>query len=342
MGFRARKSFRIAKGVRLNISKSGVGMSVGGGGVRYSAHSSGRRTTTVGVPGSGVAWQSTRGSARRRQGAARTPARAATARTARPASAPIRRPTPGFFAPKGEKELHKALMAGDAARIERVANDHPAYRLVANFLVGMDAQAKGDQTRAEEWLRSVVGVQGDLGSQPFVRKYLGGVEIPVEIAGGVTAQLPIGSATAALMLAEALQALGRVDEAIGVVEQLPEPTSYAALSLAELYLAAGRFDDVVDLTNGIDNTDDVTALLSAFRGSAFRNLGHFDAAREALREALRSRKREHAILNFALSERAETYVAQDRKSQARKDLERILADDSSSPGVRERLEHLSP
>jgi hypothetical protein len=61
MGFRARKSFQIAKGVRLNVSKSGVGMSVGGRGLRYSAHSSGRRTTTAGIPGKGVAWQSTHG-----------------------------------------------------------------------------------------------------------------------------------------------------------------------------------------------------------------------------------------------------------------------------------------
>jgi len=43
MGFRMRKSISLAPGVRLNVSKRGVGMSVGAGGVRYSAHSSGRR-----------------------------------------------------------------------------------------------------------------------------------------------------------------------------------------------------------------------------------------------------------------------------------------------------------
>ncbi|MBW3634473.1 MAG: DUF4236 domain-containing protein [Chloroflexi bacterium] len=34
MGFRARKSFKIAPGVRLNVSKSGVGASVGTRGAR--------------------------------------------------------------------------------------------------------------------------------------------------------------------------------------------------------------------------------------------------------------------------------------------------------------------
>ena len=52
MGFRMRKSIKVAPGVRLNVSKRGVGASVGGGGVRYSAHSSGRKTVSArtGIP----------------------------------------------------------------------------------------------------------------------------------------------------------------------------------------------------------------------------------------------------------------------------------------------------
>jgi hypothetical protein len=48
-----RKSIRVAPGVRLNVSKGGIGTSAGAGGVRYSVHSSGRRTVSArtGVPG---------------------------------------------------------------------------------------------------------------------------------------------------------------------------------------------------------------------------------------------------------------------------------------------------
>lgn len=63
-----------------------------------------------------------------------------------------------MFAPKGEKELYKALTTGDVTGIERVANQHANYRLAANFLVGMDAQGNGDNERAETWLRSVLAV----------------------------------------------------------------------------------------------------------------------------------------------------------------------------------------
>jgi Protein of unknown function (DUF4236) len=54
MGFRMRKSIKVAPGVRVNVSKGGVGASVGGKGGRASVHSSGRRTVSAGsgvIPG---------------------------------------------------------------------------------------------------------------------------------------------------------------------------------------------------------------------------------------------------------------------------------------------------
>lgn len=59
MGLRVRKSFTIAKGVRVTVGKTGVGMSVGTRGLRHSIHSSGRRTSTIGIPGSGISYVKT-------------------------------------------------------------------------------------------------------------------------------------------------------------------------------------------------------------------------------------------------------------------------------------------
>ena len=61
MAFRARKSIKISKGVRLNLSTKGVGVSAGVKGARYSAHSSGRRTKTLSLPGTGLSYVSTSG-----------------------------------------------------------------------------------------------------------------------------------------------------------------------------------------------------------------------------------------------------------------------------------------
>ena len=54
MGLRFRKSVKICKGVRLNFGKSGASLSFGSKGFRYSIHTSGRRTASVGIPGTGI------------------------------------------------------------------------------------------------------------------------------------------------------------------------------------------------------------------------------------------------------------------------------------------------
>lgn len=59
MGLRFRKSVKIAPGVRLNISKKSVGISAGVKGYRKSINSSGRGTTSIGVPGTGVSYVKT-------------------------------------------------------------------------------------------------------------------------------------------------------------------------------------------------------------------------------------------------------------------------------------------
>lgn len=66
MGYlRFRRSFKVAPGVRLNLNKRSVGISAGVRGARYSVNSSGQRTRSVGIPGSGLSYIS-RSRARRR------------------------------------------------------------------------------------------------------------------------------------------------------------------------------------------------------------------------------------------------------------------------------------
>ena len=56
MGLRFHKSIQIMKGVKLNLSKSGVGVSVGTKGAHYSMNTSGRKTVTLGIPGTGLSY----------------------------------------------------------------------------------------------------------------------------------------------------------------------------------------------------------------------------------------------------------------------------------------------
>ncbi|MGO5051209.1 DUF4236 domain-containing protein [Lachnospiraceae bacterium LCP25S3_G4] len=59
MGLKFRKSIKIAPGVKLNLGKKSAGVSFGTKGCRYSLNSSGRRTSTVGLPGTGLSYSHT-------------------------------------------------------------------------------------------------------------------------------------------------------------------------------------------------------------------------------------------------------------------------------------------
>src|SRR6266699_2216776 len=282
-GFRMRKSMKVAPGVRLNVSKRGVGASVGAGGVRYSAHSTGRRTVSArpGIPG-GVYYQSTKGGSRK--GSASRPA--AGSAPSRPATPP----KPGLFAPKGEKELYKAIKAQDVQAIKRVGDEHPDFQVPAYSLAGLMVVTDEPQ-ESKRMLETVFATGQDPAADKFVSKYLH-TEMELQNTPGVTAQLPVSR------------------DAVG-------------LTLAELYVQAQRYEDAIELTEGVENEDDASALLLVFRGVAFSEQGFHDAAHEAFKSALRSRSRAAPIRHHALFERAQNYRAQGKAGMARKDLERI-------------------
>ena len=56
MGFRFRKSINLGGGMRINLSKSGVGYSFGTKGYRVTKTAKGRTRTTIGVPNTGLSY----------------------------------------------------------------------------------------------------------------------------------------------------------------------------------------------------------------------------------------------------------------------------------------------
>ena len=76
MGVRYRKSIKIGKGMKLNFGKKGASMSFGTKGLHYTINTSGRRTSSVGIPGTGASFVSSSGgrkrSSRRKSAGGRT------------------------------------------------------------------------------------------------------------------------------------------------------------------------------------------------------------------------------------------------------------------------------
>jgi tetratricopeptide (TPR) repeat protein len=340
MGFRVSKSIKLAPGVRMTVSKSGVGYSVGGKGMRVTRHAGGRVSRTVSLPGTGISHSSTIRSAPRKS----SPAAAPPPLPVR--AAPVR---PGVLAPTWEKDLHRVLDTTRPDEFVAVAQRHgraiPEARYLSAALEGLlHFQFRHTSPIAEERARALLGwviaQNPPLMQSPFVAKYLADRTWPVDIVYGVTAHLRLSDDVLRLAAAELHQSAGDLPAAIWTVEYA-NPTTPAALSLAELYSDAGRHQDVIDSTNGVTNEDDATALLIALRGRAFAQQGFHDAARESFKEALRVRTRSAEVRHRALLERAQVSIAQNRKAAARKDIEKVLAEDPHYPGLQNALDELN-
>lgn len=57
MGLRFQRRIRVLPGLRLNLSRSGVGVSVGGRGAHVGITARGQRYTSIGLPGTGISWR---------------------------------------------------------------------------------------------------------------------------------------------------------------------------------------------------------------------------------------------------------------------------------------------
>lgn len=61
MGLRFRKSFKVAPGVKVNLNKKSTSVTFGGKGVHKTYSSSGKKTTSVGIPGAGAYYTTSSG-----------------------------------------------------------------------------------------------------------------------------------------------------------------------------------------------------------------------------------------------------------------------------------------
>jgi Protein of unknown function (DUF4236) len=164
----------------LNFSKTGVGASIGGGGARYSAHSSGRRTVSAQTGISGLTYQKSV-----RAGTKSSRSREAAAQYSNPSS-PSK---PSLFAPKGEKQLYQALKSQNPQAVFEVGDERAEYRLASYSLAGLMMLAS-DEPTATRLLENAFALNRDPAADRFVAKYVYG-RVELSIAPGITAELPI-------------------------------------------------------------------------------------------------------------------------------------------------------
>lgn len=338
---RYRKSFKVG-GVRVNLNKKSVSVSSGGKGMRYTVNSRGRRTTTVSAPGKGFSYSASHGG--------RSGTRAANPRQTRAAGSGASRPAaprkPGMFAPKAEKALYAALQSsladeGPDSWMPQfdLAAAKPRYAFAAHALAGLTASRLGTDW-ALNHLLAAHRETADPTTDRFLTRYGIAAGMQLKFTGGITQDVPLSRELIGLVLAGMLSNRGDIQGAFDVVDSLRE-TPATRLELAELALQTGQPQRAVELTDNVTNTDDLAVATLAVRATALRQLGHLDAAFETTKEGLRYPSRARGARHQVRIARANTLLALGKRPAARKEADRVLAEDSTAEGLAELLQELS-
>ncbi len=343
MSFRLNKRINIGKFLRLNISKGGVGVSVGVPGARVTAGPGGKRLT-LGVPGTGVSYVKNLDEPKKKKTATRASRAKATPPEpeeveAAPAPTPAV-PLPGPFAPAHELAFAQGLADYQLGKEEEALAHFVAAAPAESGAAILAAAILLEQNRtpglaqAESLLESVLERNESLPT-PLIEKYLPETTLQVNITPRVEAQVPASALAATLLLAEVYQARSKLDEAMDVLEGVQDVLADPALtlSLCELYGLREIWDAIVERASQTAVTDDVTFETMVWYGRAMQGKGLHEAAITIFAELLKKKKdRNPDLVNEAVYWRAVSYEALGKHSQANREFQKVYA---RSPGFRD-------
>jgi len=360
MGFRFFKRVGLAKGVTLNLSKSGGSVSLGPQGAKLTLGPQGARIS-LGIPGTGLYYTTnfSLGKLGKMFGgsseaeAAQTP----QAPTAEETQAPSQTPQETENAKATKEALtqlqvpddQKALADGCKALAD--GNEDAAFAHLQQathladgaFLAGVLAVKREQFADAVQYLAAAADKEAELGR--YLSNYGIGATLSLPVTEEVTALITPTVHGALLALAEAYQAQEKIPDAIVCLERLQQrgPVDVVVeLSLAEL-LAENHSDKetlqkVVKLTESVENESAVHAALLLCKAQALRGLGLLDAAADVLTTTLRRQKdRPDELLRALRYERALVYEGQGQAKKSRTELEKIYAEDPNYEDVATRL-----
>ena len=329
-------------GVRLNFNKDSIGMSFGVPGARYTVNSKGRRTASVGIPGTGLSDVTVLSSGRTKRSAG-------SAQGGWVSEVPVVAARPGLIASKAEKTFYAFMKeifgptatirdsVGVVNRAAQLAQEFPQLSAPLDLLsvlhgVRDEATSEAAYKKAEELWANRQVIFGD----KLVRKYFGGICPSVQITRGIFSSGQFNQQSFGFLVSEALQAQDRFADALAVLDQM-QPDQLVGISIADLEVVSGDYDGAIETTEDIENEDDATAIMLVLRGIAFREKGLDDAALECFKRAIAKKSRSEDVIHRALFERAATYKKMGKNAAAKKDLEKILVDNPKAEGVTEAL-----
>jgi len=347
MTLRFRRTLKIAPGLRINFNKNSISLSAGPRGAHYTVSSSGKRTVSAGIPGTGLyAYDSYNPrAAKRRAAAAAKPEPQDIHSFAQPT------PMPTLFSKPAERAFSSFLTD--------IYNHEPAYTPHEIVEKAKALEAKYDSlmyplnllsflhiVNEDEYQDKLIEMGSKLWSaretaftNPLVVKYFKGIRPVVRVSEGISATEILNQQQFGFFWCEVLQAHEKYQDALTVLHEM-DPTQLVAISMADIEISMKDYDAALETTSDITNEDDATVMLLILRGIAFREQGLYDASLECMKQALAKKDRAQEALHRAHFERSITYEKMKKIDLARKELELILVDDPTNKEVKERLKGL--
>ncbi|MGE0823766.1 MAG: DUF4236 domain-containing protein [Candidatus Binatia bacterium] len=361
MGFRFFKRVSLAKGMTLNLSKSGGSVSVGPRGARLTLGPSGARVS-LGIPGTGLYYTTNFSLGRLGKLFSNTAAgetaeathAPTTSAEGSPSAAPPERgsdkETKAALAQLEVPDDQKSLADGCKALAEGneeaafVHLQHATHLADGAFLAGLLAFKQGQFSDAVQYLTAAAHQEKELGQ--YLANYGVGATMSLPVTEDVIAHIEPSLRGVLLTLAEAYQAQEKYADAIECLDRLRQLAAddlVVKLSLAELLLESTRGEKdtlhrVIQLADGIENESAIHTALLLFKAQALRRLGLLDAALSVLTSTLRRQKdRSDELLRALRYERAILYEMVGQKKKARTEFEKIYAEDPAYEDVVTRL-----
>ncbi|WP_431229802.1 hypothetical protein [Paenarthrobacter nicotinovorans] len=215
---------------------------------------------------------------------------------------------------KPAKAMHEAVFSStDPDRLLAFARMNPGWAGLCHIMAGLLVYKHGGFLRASELLQRGLTTRIDDDASQFSAMYLGQVVTRVEVAERIEVPVLFSEESVFLALAHCLREMGMTEAALEAVAALP-PSLPSALARCTAAFSLERHRDVVVWTEGLLNTDDLSAALLLIRARSQRARGDFESAQAALREVLRRRKTNLALKNDALTDRALLALDQGRRT----------------------------
>jgi len=271
-----RKRIRLGPGIRLNVGKKSVSLSIGGRYARTSVSTTGHVTQTRSFPGTGLYHRE----------------RARLFGTGKLAQTDV---GPASPAESSYAEAMQAYLNGDFERAYRgftVALQGRIGSVSADFLAGLSAFQLGRVPDAIPHLERVVEAEQEM-PDPLMSLYAPPDQVrqrvEVAVVEGIYVTLELDSLAAALLLAEAYQGVGKRDKAIALMGELLElnPDSEAIrLSLCDLLFEAADFGGTIRVASVAAPKSNLGFACQIFKSQAESWLGDWQASKDTLESAL--------------------------------------------------------